>query len=53
MRRAMVSALTIIGLGELQRRYVSYEEFVMQLRAASRTPAADLRELSSRICFIF
>ncbi|HDZ52742.1 hypothetical protein LCGC14_0480000 [marine sediment metagenome] len=53
MRRAMVSALTIIGLDELQGRYVSYEEFAMQVRAASSTPAAELRELSSRICFIF
>ena len=49
-RRAMVSALTILGLDEFQGRYASYEEFATHLRAASRSPAADLRELFSRMC---
>jgi len=53
MRRAILSSLTIVGLGELRGRYASYESFAKHLRAASSTPAADLRELSSRMCFRF
>ena len=50
-RRAMVSALTILGLSELQGRYASYEELATHLRRASVTPSADLQELFARMCF--
>ena len=50
-RRAMVSALTILGLSELQGRYASYEDLATHLRKASVTPSADLQELFARMCF--
>jgi len=50
-RRAMVSALTILGLSELQGRYASYEDLATHLRRASVTPSADLQELFTRMCF--
>ncbi len=43
-RRAMVSALTILGLSELQGRYASYEDLATHLRTASVAPSADLQE---------
>ncbi|HBM38948.1 MAG: phosphatidylinositol kinase [Roseobacter sp.] len=50
-RRAMVSALTILGLSELQGRYASYEDLATHLRRASFKPSADLQELFARMCF--
>jgi serine/threonine-protein kinase HipA len=50
-RRAMVSALTILGLDELGGRYASYAAFADQVRARFDEPTATLRELFSRIVF--
>ena len=50
-RRAMVSALTILGLGEMEARYASYEDLAEQIRYRFTDPKATLRELYGRICF--
>ena len=50
-RRAMVSALTILGLDELGGRYASYADLADQIRARFTEPAATLRELFARIVF--
>lgn len=50
-RRAIVSALTILGLDWLGARYGSYAELADQVRARFTDPRRTLRELFSRITF--
>ncbi|HVD40003.1 MAG TPA: HipA domain-containing protein [Solirubrobacterales bacterium] len=50
-RRAMVSALTMLGLDEASARYGSYAALADQIRARFTEPKATLRELFSRIVF--
>ena len=50
-RRAMVSALTMLGLSEMGGRYASYAELASIIRARFTDPDAALRELFSRITF--
>ncbi len=50
-RRAMVSALTILGLDEVAARYASYAELARLIRARFTDPVPTLRELFSRITF--
>jgi serine/threonine-protein kinase HipA len=50
-RRAMVSALTILGLDEAGARYGSYANLADQVRARFADPKPTLRELFSRITF--
>ncbi|MEJ7892553.1 MAG: HipA domain-containing protein [Solirubrobacteraceae bacterium] len=48
-RRGVVSALTILGLGEMFARYASYAELAQQVRERFTAPQATLRELFQRI----
>lgn len=50
-RRLMVSALTILGLGENGGRYASYADLARIVRERFTSPDATLRELFSRITF--
>jgi len=50
-RKAMVSALTILGLGEMQARYASYEDLTDIIRNRFTDSARTLRELFHRIVF--
>jgi serine/threonine-protein kinase HipA len=50
-RRAMVSALTILGLDEIGARYASYAELARIVRSRFTDPLPTLRELFSRITF--
>lgn len=50
-RKAMVSALTILGLGEMQARYASYEDLADIVRSRFTDSGKTLRELFSRIVF--
>jgi len=50
-RRAMVSALTILGLDEWGARYASYEALADEIRARFTDPSDTLRELFSRLAF--
>jgi serine/threonine-protein kinase HipA len=50
-RRAMISALTMLGLDELGDRYASYADLADLIRARFTQPAATLRELFGRIVF--
>ena len=50
-RRAMVSALTMLGLDEMMARYASYGDLAEIVRARFTHPAATLRELFSRLTF--
>jgi serine/threonine-protein kinase HipA len=50
-RRAMVSALTILGLDEVSARYASYADLAQAIRARFTDPRPTLRELFSRIVF--
>ena len=50
-RRAMVSALTLLGLDEMMARYASYEDLAEIVRHRFTRPAATLRELFSRLIF--
>ena len=50
-RRALVSALTILGLDEWGGRYASYEALADEVRARFTEPRATLRELFSRLTF--
>jgi serine/threonine-protein kinase HipA len=50
-RRAIVSALTILGLNELAARRASYAELAQIIRSRFTEPGATLRELFSRITF--
>lgn len=50
-RRAMVSALTILGLDEMMARYASYEDLAEIIRHRFSSPKDTLEELFGRICF--
>jgi serine/threonine-protein kinase HipA len=50
-RRAMVSALTILGLDEIGGRYASYADLADRIRARFADPKQTLRELFARIVF--
>ncbi len=50
-RKAMVSALTILGLDEMMARYASYEDLTEIIRHRFDKPKETLRELFGRICF--
>jgi len=50
-RRAMVSALTLLGLDEAGARYGSYADLADQVRARFTEAKPTLRELFSRIVF--
>lgn len=50
-RRAMVSALTMLGLDEMMERYASYEDLATLIRHRFTDPKDTLRELYGRICF--
>lgn len=50
-RRAMVSALTILGLDEMTSRYASYEDLAQAIRLHFIKPKETLRELYSRMTF--
>lgn len=50
-RRLMSSALTLLGLDEMQARYCSYEELTDIMRRDFSDPKRDLRELFSRLTF--
>jgi serine/threonine-protein kinase HipA len=50
-RRAMVSALTILGLDEVGARYASYADLAQVIRTRFTAPLPTLRELFSRITF--
>ena len=50
-RRAMVSALTMLGLDEVGARYGSYADLADLVRARFTDPTHTLRELFSRIVF--
>lgn len=50
-RKAMVSALTILGLDEMMARYASYEDLAEIIRHRFTRPKETLLELYGRICF--
>ncbi|WP_038130601.1 type II toxin-antitoxin system HipA family toxin [Thioclava indica] len=50
-RKAMVSALTMLGLDEMMARYASYEELAEIIRHRFTDPKGTLRELYGRIVF--
>lgn len=50
-RLAMVSALTILGLSEMEARYASYADLAQRIRSRFTDPLQSLRELFSRITF--
>lgn len=50
-RRAMVSALTMLELDEMQARYASYEQLAGIIRHRFTAPKATLRELFGRLVF--
>jgi serine/threonine-protein kinase HipA len=51
LRKAMVSALTLLELDELMARYASYETIATIIRHRFDTPSETLRELFSRMLF--
>ncbi len=50
-RRAMVSALTILGLDDMMARYASYEKLAEIIRLRFSDPRDTLKELFSRLVF--
>lgn len=50
-RKAMVSALTLLGLDDMMARYASYETFAEIIRHRFDAPKETLEELFSRIVF--
>lgn len=50
-RRALVSALTLLGLDEMMAAYASYEELADIIRHRFTQPRATLRELFARLVF--
>lgn len=50
-RHGVVSALTMLGLGEMLARYASYAELAQVIRERFTAPQATLRELFQRITF--
>lgn len=51
VRRAIVSALTMLSLDEMMARYASYEDFAEIIRHRFDNPKLTLQELFRRICF--
>ncbi|AUN33900.1 type II toxin-antitoxin system HipA family toxin [Niveispirillum cyanobacteriorum] len=50
-RRALVSALTVLGLSEMEARYAAYPDLADSVRARFTAPQATLRELFGRMVF--
>ncbi|WP_252509792.1 type II toxin-antitoxin system HipA family toxin [Thalassospira sp. TSL5-1] len=50
-RKAMVSALTLLGLDEMMARYASYEDLAEIIRHRFAAPKKTLKELYGRISF--
>lgn len=50
-RKAMVSALTLLGLDEMMARYASYEQLAEKIRHRFADPKNTLKELFSRLVF--
>ena len=50
-RKSVYSALTLLGMDELEARYTSYEDLSHVLRSACRKPKEDLRELYARLVY--
>jgi serine/threonine-protein kinase HipA len=50
-RKAMISALTLLGLDEMMARYASYENLAEIIRHHFRDASVTLRELFSRLAF--
>lgn len=50
-RRAMVSALTLLGLDDMMARYAGYEDLAEIIRHRFADPRGTLRELFSRLVF--
>ena len=50
-RKAMISALTLLGLDEMMARYASYETLAEKIRHRFTDPKNTLRELFSRLVF--
>ena len=50
-RKAMISALTLLGLDEMMARYASYEDLAEIIRHRFKNASATLRELFSRMIF--
>ncbi|HET9049627.1 MAG TPA: HipA domain-containing protein [Chiayiivirga sp.] len=50
-RRALVSALTLLGLDEMMAAYASYEDLADLIRHRFNEPRATLRELFARLVF--
>lgn len=50
-RKAVVSALTILGLDDMMARYASYEDFAEIIRHRFANPIEALRELFTRLVF--
>jgi serine/threonine-protein kinase HipA len=50
-RRAMVSALTMLELNEMQARYASYQDLAELIRFRFTEPTATLHELFARLTF--
>jgi serine/threonine-protein kinase HipA len=50
-RRAVVSALTMLGLNEIAGRWASYADLAQLIRESFTDPAATLKELFARITF--
>ena len=50
-RKAMVSALTLLGLDEMMARYASYEDLAEIIRHRFSSPKATLHELYGRLVF--
>ena len=50
-RKAMISALTLLGLDDMMARYASYETFAEIIRHRFDDPKESLEELFSRIVF--
>ncbi|HKG38693.1 MAG TPA: HipA domain-containing protein [Conexibacter sp.] len=51
LRRQLVSALTILGLSEIEARYASYASLADEIRARFTEPTRTLCELFARITF--
>ncbi len=50
-RRALVSALTLLGLGEIYARYATYPDLAQTIRTRFTDPQATLVELYGRLVF--
>ena len=51
LRKAQVSALTLLGLDEMMARYASYETFAEIIRHRFTNPRKSLKEVFSRLVF--